>query len=245
MSPRPWLARPVSLQNSRSLLFCIPHAGAGSVFFRGWRTVLAPEISVWPVLLPGRESKIGEPPATRVVELVEPLLQAILGEIDRPYALFGHSMGSVIAYELARSLTAAGHPPQRLFVSGRPAPQLGASLRGTAALSDDEFVDLLHGLNGTPREVLDNPELLEIFLPTLRADFELNESFEPAPGPRLACGVSAFVGLDDPEVSSEHVEAWREVTTGPFEFRAFPGDHFFHQGPPGELVEAIRRPLRS
>jgi medium-chain acyl-[acyl-carrier-protein] hydrolase len=226
-------------------LFCFAHAGGSPSFFRPWRAPLAPEIAVRRVLLPGRDSRLEEPPFRHITELMGPLCAALEPCLDRPYALFGHSMGAVVAFEVARRLSRCpGAGPRCLIVSGRPAPGL-ASGRRLSELSDDEFVAEVGRLNGIPPEVLGEPGLLDMVLPALRADFELAETYRPLPGGRLDCPVAAYLGTDDPEVDYEGVLRWREVTTGEFSVRAFRGDHFYLKEGRPDVLNAIRADMRS
>jgi surfactin synthase thioesterase subunit len=229
--------------NARVRLFCFAHAGGGPAFFRGWRQELAPDIDVRPVLLPGRESRRREPPYLRMEQLLDPLCEALGPHLDRPYLLFGHSMGAAVAFEAARRLSGtAGRRPSGLLVSGRRAPGVPQRRRFTG-LPDADFVAALAGLGGTPPEVLDHPELVNLLLPTLRADFELNESYRPLPGPGLDCPVAAYMGADDPEVDRAELLAWHQETAGEFTMRVFPGDHFYLKGRRPDVLSALRQDL--
>jgi surfactin synthase thioesterase subunit len=225
-------------------LFCFAHAGGGPSFFRPWRAPLAPEIAVRRVLLPGREWRLEEPPFRHITELLGPLCAALEPHLDQPYAVFGHSMGAVVAFEVARWFSrssAAG--PRCLIVSGRRAPGLPPGRR-LSELPDDEFVAEVGRLNGIPPEILDEPELLEMMLPALRADYELTETYQPLPGGLLNCPVVAYLGTDDPEVDYDAMLRWREVTTGEFSVRLFRGDHFYLKGGRPDVLEAVRDDLR-
>jgi surfactin synthase thioesterase subunit len=225
-------------------LFCFAHAGGGPSFFRPWRAPLAPEIAVRRVLLPGREWRLEEPPARHITELLGPLCAALTPCLDQPYALFGHSMGAVVAFEVARWFSrSSGAGPRCLIVSGRRAPGLACDRR-LSELPDDEFVAEVGRLNGIPPEVLAEPGLLDVVLPALRADFELAETYQPLPGGRLDCPVVAYLSTDDPEVSYDGVLRWREVTTGEFSVRVFRGDHFYLKGGRPDVLEAVRDDLR-
>jgi surfactin synthase thioesterase subunit len=241
-----WVAGPLGdgAATADIRLFCFAHAGGGPSFFRPWRQALAPAVDVRPVLLPGRESRVRELPYRRMGQLLDPLCAALVPYLDRPYALFGHSMGSLIAYEAARRLAAgAARPPSCLLVSGRRAPARPARRRPFSALSEPDFLAAIAALNGTPPEVLSQPQLLKLLLPTLRADFELNETYQPAPGPPLGCPLTAYMGLDDPEVNPPELLAWHTETSAEFTLRTFPGDHFYLRGGRPDVLSAIRQDL--
>ena len=223
-------------------LLCFPYAGGGASIYRTWPSSLPPEIEVLPVQLPGREARIREPAFTSLPPLIDGLLPALgRGLLDGPVAFFGHSMGALVAYELARALRDAGSPrPLHLFVSARRAPDLPARTAPIHALPEPEFRQRLRELNGTPEAVLEHPELMELLGPTLRADFTLIETYEPTSAPPLDCPITAFGGVDDPDVSEEEMAAWRRFTTAAFQLRMLPGDHFFLAQDSGE---ALRREI--
>jgi medium-chain acyl-[acyl-carrier-protein] hydrolase len=223
-------------------LFCFAHAGGGAAFFRPWCKALAPEIDVRPVQLPGREWRLDEPPYRRIEALVEPLCAALEPYLDRPYAFFGHSMGSMVAFEVARRLGAGGRPaPSCLMVSGRRAPRLAGDRRQLYRLPDNEFLVEVGRLGGLPREVLAEPELREMLLPALRADYEAVETYRPLPGGRLRCPVVAYLGAADPEVDQVSVTGWGDETTGELTIRVFPGDHFYLKGDRPDVLAAVRQ----
>ncbi len=227
-------------------LFCFAHAGGGPSFFRSWPAGLAPDISVSPVLLPGREMRLAEPPFRHIAELVEPLGLALEPFLDLPYAFFGHSLGAVIAYEVARWLSArSAMGPACLLVSGRLAPAAAPPRRQISALPDDQFVAQVQRLNGVPPEVLSEPELLGLLLPVLRADFEIAETYQPLPGGRLDCPVVAYLSTSDPDVGYAGVLGWREVTNDGFSVRVFRGDHFYVKGGRTDVLAAVREDLRA
>lgn len=160
---------------------------------------------------------------------------------ELPTVFFGHSMGALIAYELTRHLVERGSPlPVHLFASGRAAPHLEPRRANRAQMTDAEFVAELRRLNGTPRAVLDNPELLEIVLPILRGDFALYEAYSP-PVDRvpLQVPITAFGGLQDQDVSTRDLEAWASHTDDFRGVHMFPGDHFFLQVQPREVVQRL------
>jgi medium-chain acyl-[acyl-carrier-protein] hydrolase len=165
----------------------------------------------------------------------------MLGE--KPFAIFGHSMGALIAFELTRTLQAKyGLVPTHLLPSGCYAPHLPDPFL-MHHLSDKEFLEKLRELNGMPAEVLNTPELLELVFPTIRADFELTETYKYTPGPRLSCPITAFTGTQDPMASDAEVEAWREHTASRFTLHRLPGDHFFVQSCYADVLHLVSKAI--
>jgi|SRR5581483_3460586 len=223
-----WYLRNTKRTNAALRLFCFPYAGGSAVLFRDWLDLLAPRIEVMAVELPGHGSRRDEEPFTSVSPLVDALVSALLPDLNEPFAIFGHSMGALVGYELARRLyTRVGLQPRRLFVSGYSAPGWKRSSRSVHELPDEEFIEELRRLNGTPRELLEDAELMTLALPLLRADFRLVETYQHRPFPLLSCPVSAYGGTADKEVSADAIPAWRSFTKGPFRSQLFEGDHFF------------------
>jgi surfactin synthase thioesterase subunit len=227
-------------------LFCFAHAGGGAAVFRPWRARLGGGVDVRPVVLPGRESRWHEPAHARMSELVEAVEDELRAELRPPFALFGHSMGAALAYELTRRLAVdPARAPERIFVSGRRAPHLPARHPAAHGLPRDRFLAYLRTLNGVPPEVLEDGRLLEAFLPTLRADFAVDDTYAPPRGAPLPVPVSAFVGAEDPVATVDELLAWHDVTSREFRLRVFPGDHFYLKGGHPGLLAAIRDDLRT
>ncbi|HEX5761015.1 MAG TPA: thioesterase domain-containing protein [Thermoanaerobaculia bacterium] len=239
----PWLAYREINPRARLRLFCFPYAGGGASAYRGWGADLPSTIEVCPVQLPGREGRLREPPPTRI----EPLVAELAGALplaDVPFAFFGHSLGALVAYELARALRRRGGPePLHLLLSGRRGPRVPGREEPIHELPEAEFLARLRELNGTPEEVLGHGELMALLLPLLRADFALHETWTHRPEEPLAAGISVFGGLGDPEVTREDLEDWRGETRGRFRLRLFPGDHFFLHSARGLVAEAVARDL--
>ncbi|HEX8456603.1 MAG TPA: alpha/beta fold hydrolase [Pyrinomonadaceae bacterium] len=224
-------------------LFCFPYAGGGSLLFRRWLPYLKGAVELCAAQLPGRETRMRESPVSELRVLVDALAREIKPFLDRPYAFFGHSMGALVAFELARRLRDEGMvEPMHLFLSGRRAPQLPKTDRALHTLPEAEFIEEVIRLNGTPREVLSHPELMQILIPLLRADFAVCQTYEYAPHAPLRSSITALGGLHDEWIDHASLDAWREHTTANFAVRMFPGDHFFLNQTP-ELPRLIAREL--
>ena len=209
-------------------LFCFPYAGGNSYCFNKWRSALPAGIEVYPVEIPGRGLRSKEPLRTNLEELVDIVCQEVVCRTDVPFGFFGHSMGALIGFEIARRLRCQKHhAPACLCVSGHRAPQTPPERWHLHETTDELFLEELRRLHGTPTEVLESRELMELFLPILRADFAVCETYSYVPEPPLACPIIAFVGTDDADVTLAHVEAWREQTVSDFRLYRIPGDHFF------------------
>lgn len=235
-----WLAGnpAVSTVDAELRLFCFAHAGGGAAVFRPLRPLLAPRVDVVPIVLPGRESRVHELPYRRMEQLLDPLCAAIGPYLDRPFALLGHSLGSIVAYEVARRF-----PPACLIVSGRRAPRSVTARRLFSSLPDGEFLTEIGRLGGTPPEVLEQTQLIRMLMPALRADFELNEAYRALPGPGLSCPLVAYMGADDPEVTRAELLGWHEETAGEFTLRVFPGGHFYLKDGRPDVSSALRQDL--
>jgi medium-chain acyl-[acyl-carrier-protein] hydrolase len=210
----------------RVRLLCFPYAGGAATAFREWGDVLPADIQVHAVQLPGREWRLREEPFRRVEPLVDALAEAL--EPLLPAVFFGHSLGALIGFELARGLRARGLPePEHLFVSAYRAPHLPQIEPALHDAPDEVFRTSLRTLDGTPEELLSNEELMSLVLPTIRADFELSDTYAHEPEAPLACPISVFGGLADHVTPRERLEPWSEHTTGSFKLRMVPGGHFF------------------
>lgn len=212
---------------ARLRLFCFPHAGGGASTYRHWPAALPESIDVCPVQPPGRENRIREEPCSTMDELVAAADGALAPLLDRPFALFGHSLGATVAYEWAQRLERRGAPaPRMLLASARAAPTAPLRFEPMFDLPLDAFKSRLAELAGTPAEILDNEEMMEILLPMLRADFEIHDTYRWRERPPLRCPIRVFGGRDDPAVSREELDAWHQVTTAPVAVEILPGDHF-------------------
>lgn len=240
----PWIAYARPNPQARLRLFCFPYAGGAASIYRTWSTDVPAEIEIYPIQLPGRENRLRETPFTDLGSLVTTLAQALRPYLIPPFAFFGHSMGALISFELARYLRGAhADMPSYMFMSGHPAPQIPNTDPPTHQLPDEEFMDELRRFNGTPEELLRNTEMMRLLLPILRADFAVYETYVYRPEEPFDCPISAFGGLGDVDVSREDSAAWREQTRGNFTLRMFPGNHFFLHSARAQVLQAIAQDL--
>ena len=226
-------------------LLCLPYAGGSEAVFRDWREGLPESIEVCAVQLPGRGARVKEPPFSDPRLLVEAAAEGLISEMDKPFAIFGHSMGAAIAFELARQFRREyGIQPVHLFISARCSPQ---SLIGQTMprLTDADFEAVLERGEATPKEVLEDPELMELLLPVLRADFAVGQPEILKPEPPLDGPITVFGGLSDLTTKRECLEGWREHTSGRFLVRMLPGGHFFLRDARPLILKAIAAELQQ
>jgi medium-chain acyl-[acyl-carrier-protein] hydrolase len=246
MPTTPWLSSFLSNPQADLRLFCFPYAGASSVVFREWPAYLPRYVEVCPVQLTGRGRRLKEELYTRMPPLVHAAAEALQPYLDKPFVFFGHSLGALIGFEIARWLRNRGRPePLHLVVSGRRAPQLPSTEPTTYNLPEAEFIEDLRRLNGTPHEVLGNVELMALTIPLLRADFQLAQTYTYTDEPPLNCSITAFSGLEDEKGKREHMEEWRKQTTASFSLRMFPGDHFYLNSARPQLLHALSQELNK
>jgi len=224
-----WFVCPQANPRADIRLFIFPYAGGGPAAFNKWSSAFPERVEAWIAHYPGRGSRFQEPALTSVNTLTEQLSQVIRVLLNKPFAFFGHSFGGLVAFELAKSLQRRTLlQPQILFVSGCGAPHLSDPHPPMHGYSDSAFIKSLQEMNGVPSDVLNHPELLQLLLPALRADFEAFETYAHVPEDApLHCPIVAFGGMHDPRLSRERVEAWAQHTDSGFESHYFPGDHFF------------------
>ena len=210
-------------------MFCFPYAGVGVSAFREWWAWPATDIEICCLQIPGRESRIREPPFKTVSALVPPLVAALTPWLERPYVFFGHSLGALIAFEAANAVRRAGlRMPKHLYVSASHAPQLPWPYPAVHDLDDMEFLSEVHTrYESVPQQVFQDPDLRSLILPGLRADFALVETYRYIPKPALDCPISAFGGDQDATVPADSLTAWRHQTKSTFRMQILPGKHFF------------------
>ena len=214
--------------NASVRLFCLPFAGCGASAFNTWSKVFPETVELHAIQLPGRESRCNEPALTDAYETAKAVADAIGPYLDRRWAVFGYSMGALIAFELIRELRRRGaRMPEQLFVAARSAPQLPATHPPLAQLSREAFLEQVRYYYEPPQEAWDNPDLLEIIVPVLRADMRLCDRYVYHSEPLLACPIHAFAGQSDRSMPVATVQAWRAQTLGEFDLEVFNGGHFF------------------
>jgi medium-chain acyl-[acyl-carrier-protein] hydrolase len=235
---------PKANPQSRMRLFCFPYAGGTAAVFRNWPRYLPPEIEVCAIQYPGRGSRFDEALGEDIVDVMNRCYDELQSFLKKPYAFFGHSMGGLVSFEFARRLQREGKSgPLQMFVSGCTAPHVKSVDEVTYNLPEPEFLAELQRLQGTPAEVLENAELMQLMMPIVRADFKATQTYQYAPGPPLECSIRAFGGLKDEMVPQEKVEAWSEHTRGSFRAQMLPGDHFFLNSSQSLLTSIVAQEL--
>lgn len=229
--PRPYATR---------RLICFPHAAGGAGFYRQWVDTLPADIELWAVQYPGREDRFTEPCVPDMDTLADRIADALEPVLDLPTAVFGHSMGAAVGYEVTRRLLARQAPIQRLFVSARPSPSHQRSTRTEVYRRDDDaIVAELATLRGSGIAVLDQPELRELVLPMVRNDFRLIETYSPAAADPLPIPILALAGADDPRMTVAQAADWTEATAAGFELEVFPGGHFYLEPHRVEVINTV------
>jgi medium-chain acyl-[acyl-carrier-protein] hydrolase len=225
---------------SKLRLFCFPFAGGGSAFYRTWPNGLPDGVEICAVRPPGRESRLREQPYARLESLVAAAAEALEPLLALPFAFFGHSMGGLLAYELARHFRAGAMPmPTHLFVSGYRAPHRPAHHSPIHRADTPTVLARLRNLNGTPAAFFENQELVDMMLPGIRADFSVLETYVFEADEPLDCPISVFGGYYDNEATEADVAAWRGYTNNTFTLRMIPGGHFFINSHQPQILQAI------
>ncbi|HEX2191394.1 MAG TPA: thioesterase domain-containing protein [Longimicrobiaceae bacterium] len=252
-----WILRRPPNPRARLRLFCFPYAGGGASIFRTWQQSLPPEVDVCPVQLPGREGRLRDAPFDRLAPLVRTLADVLAPWMEMPFAFYGYSNGALIGFELARELRRRGaREPVHLFAAACPAPHLPDPDPPIHDLPDDELVAELRRLNGTPEEILENREIMQLLIPLLRADAAVHETYVHGEEEPLDVPITAIGGSDDPKAARDDMAAWSRHTRAGFELRMVAGDHFFVHSAQAlvlrdlahdlqEVLRRIREPQRA
>jgi medium-chain acyl-[acyl-carrier-protein] hydrolase len=240
-----WISFPRPNPAAAVRLFCFPYAGGGSNIYYKWASQLPDQVELCLVHLPGREQRLKETPFDHLPQLVQALERPLLPYLDRPAAFWGHSMGGLICFELARQFRRAyGLQPAQLFISASGAPQ---RMRWPASVLDRQPLQFLHEVQSLNQSTCLTPEkamLVPLMLPALKADLTLCATYCYETESPLDCAITAFGGLDDQQVKREYLEAWQEETTGRFALHLFDGDHFFIHSAESKVLKALSEELR-
>jgi medium-chain acyl-[acyl-carrier-protein] hydrolase len=231
-------------EQAHARLFCVPYAGATAACYRPWAALVKESTEICAVEIPGR-FHLREQPAGNMQALVDAIYPQILPLLDRPFAFFGHSFGSIIAYEVVKRLQQEHKKmPVGLFVSSRRAPQLPSRFRKASTLTDPEFIDEMQNMdNAIPQAVLKEKELLKLLLPILKEDIGINETYIGGLDPLLAIPVCAYYGTQDNTITPQEVEDWKAVTASTFSCNKFEGGHFFIDQEKGHIISDIQHAL--
>lgn len=241
----PWILRQPR-PAPRLRLYCFSYAGGNAATYLPWQAELDAGIEVCAIQLPGRGARIAEAPYTSLAALVAALAPLVCARNTLPFAFFGHSLGGLLAFEVARYSQRHALPmPEHLFASGCDAPQYRSPPKRMHALPDAELIESLRGYNGTPPEVLAHRELMELLLPTIRADFSLAENYRYDPGAPLAIPITVLSGREDDHVDPGLVDQWQRETTAGCRIEWFDGDHFFINAQRGAVLACVGAELAA
>lgn len=232
--------------HARLRLFCFPYGGGGASIFRTWQDDLLPEIEVCPIQLPGREDRLLEVSFTELSPLIKTLALEFSAYTEIPFAFFGHSMGGLIAFELTRELRKRNNvTPIHLFISAYRAPHLPNPITSIAVESDSAIIGEIRRFGGTPEWVLQDTELMQELLPTIKADIQVVKTYTYSDEAPLDCPISAFGGWQDELVTQDHLEEWNKHTNKAFTLQIFPGNHMFLHRMRSLLLQSITESLQE
>lgn len=239
------LKRPID--KKKPILFCLPYAGGGSAIFHGWKEYLSDVATVMPILLPGRERRINEIPPSNMQDLASNIFQEMSLDLQRPWAIFGHSMGASLAWEIAviADKNDQIQKPKLLVVSGRASPDLRPLKKPIHSLTDNEFIEKLRELGGTPHGVLDNKEMMSLLMPMLKGDFKRSETWEPSEHILQSTPILSFCGVDDKENNLNRIVNWASYTKSWQQNCVLPGGHFYINDQRLLLLEKLKESLRK
>jgi surfactin synthase thioesterase subunit len=235
-----WCRRYRPSETATARLVCLPHAGGSAPFFLPVSAALSPGVDVVAIQYPGRQDRRAERPIDDVAVLADQIHEALRPQPEMPLTLFGHSLGAIVAFEIARRLETGGHGVVRLFASGRRAP---STHRDEAVhLRDDAgILGEVHMLNGTASAVLSDDELMRAALPALRADYRAAETYSCAPDVTISCPITVLTGDNDPKTTLDEASAWARHTSGSFDLRVFSGGHFFLSDQANQVIKLLEQ----
>ena len=240
MNHNKWIVIPAPRPAAKITLLCFPFAGGSSNSFRSWVSILPPSVELWAMELPGHGTRLSEPLAQDIRELTEPLASGIADSLTRPFAIFGHSMGALLGFEVALFLQNKFNKiAEHVFLSGHGAPGTPRHEPEIHHLPKPQFIAKIKEYNGTPQEVLENEELMDLMFPILKADFRICETYRHLDSTKLLAPITALGGIQDPSTTRQDLEKWKNFTTGSFNVRLFPGDHFYLLHQKVNLLKAI------
>lgn len=241
-----WTAFHVRRTEPRLRLFCLPYAGGSASLFRGWDELLPEEVEICPVELPGRGTRLGEPAVSDMRALVSLMAEGLESLIDLPYAILGFSMGALAGFELSRTLRCLHcQEPELLLAVAQNAPSAPLERPPASLMSDEKLRASLHRHGGMSEEALGNPRLMRLFLPVLRADYSIVDTYSYKIEKPLHCPIDLFVGTDDPSISSNGIQGWQEETSANATVHRFTGNHFFFQNDRRLFLAAVSSRLRE
>lgn len=231
----------------RIKIFFLPYAGGSSTSYLSWRIFLRPEFEFVPIELSGRGRRFGQPFYNSILEATDDIYKIISNDLNTPYAIYGHSMGTILAYELVRKIRDFGrNEPLHIFFSGRYPPYVDANEESISHLPEDIFLEKVFAYGGMKREILENKELIDIFLPILKADHRLIEEYDKNREMlKLNCDITVLNGKDDTTVKADDLKKWSECTDKKCTFFEFEGKHFFINDYKKEIMDIINYTLHN
>lgn len=246
VSLTPWLLPFSNRKRARVKIFCFPYAGGSASMYRSWSDALADTVEVLGIQLPGRENRLFERPIDTMQAIVKQVALNMQPVLDKPYMIYGHSMGALVGFELARYLQrTASVVPSHLILSSYRAPHLPNRHACIHQLETSQFLGEVEKLNGAAPVVFQDQELMQLALPMLRADFKLHETYTYVPGIPLACPMTVLGGVSDSRVSEEELRSWEQHTRGSFSLHMLNGGHFFTKTHPDKLFELVQGIIES
>lgn len=225
-------------------IFCFSHAGGNTSIYNGWLNAFDASIEICPVILPGRQTRMHEKPYKYMCDAIPDIIENLSPFMNKPFSLFGHSLGSLVAFEVARKVEDMKLPLDKLLVSGR-GPTKETSSNPVSKMSDAELLRFIGRLNGTPKEILENKEWMAHILECMRADFNILETHTVSEESQLTCDIAAFMGNADSQVNKTDLFAWKKLTRGNFDYHVFEGDHFYLVPKVNELLELVKSYIKK